>query len=79
MKKVLLFASVIMISGMMTSCKKDWTCTCTLTETGPGVSNTSTASITINAKKKDAEEACGNYEYTISSGSYTDTQTCKID
>lgn len=73
MKKIA-FVALAIFALTFTSCKRDWTCTCTAT--GGGV--TSSASTTINATKKDAEDAC-NAQQTTVSGTVSVTATCELE
>jgi hypothetical protein len=54
MKKVTFIAIAAFFTLSLASCKKDWTCKCTTTVAGVSAS----AETTINATKKDAEDAC---------------------
>ena len=75
MKKVL-FIAVLAVASLA-SCKKDRTCTCTSTSTDPtSVSSTQVFTI-VDAKKGDAKKAC--ITSTSVNGSYTDTETCKLN
>jgi hypothetical protein len=75
MKKVL-FIAVLAVASLA-SCKKDRTCTCTFTSTDPtSVSSTQVYTI-VDAKKGDAKKAC--ITSTSVNGSYTDTETCKLN
>lgn len=66
MKKFLLIA-VVIVAGL-SSCKKDYTCECTTSVSG---SDDISASTTINASKKDAEEACENGTSSVGGVSVT--------
>lgn len=58
MKKVLIgSAFAVMALVVLSSCKKDYTCTCT-------VLGTTSASEIKDSKKKDAEDACSALETT---------------
>jgi len=69
MKKSIFILGVL-ASVVFVSCKKDYTCTCTYTSAGTTLTSTST----INAKKKDAKEACETLA-TAGGASYS----CTID
>jgi hypothetical protein len=69
MKKLLLLA--IVISGLMTSCKKDRTCECSITETftpksGSGSSGTGTVTTTYTKASKNVSGVrdCVSFEQT---------------
>jgi uncharacterized secreted protein with C-terminal beta-propeller domain len=70
MKKVVLLA--IVISGLMTSCKKDRTCECSITETftpktgsGGSATSTSTTKYTKASKQVSGVRDCVVTEETI--------------
>ncbi|MBU0489444.1 MAG: hypothetical protein KKA07_02510 [Bacteroidetes bacterium] len=67
MKKIAFVLGTAFIAAIaLSSCKKDWTCECSLTSAG----TTLTTSSTINATKKDAQEACDALEITVNGVGY---------
>ena len=61
MKKVLLLITVFFVSGMITSCKKDYSCECVTTYTdgnGDPVTITKTESMNAKMKLSQASESC---------------------
>lgn len=69
MKKVTFIAIAAFFTLSLASCKKDWTCKCTSTAAG----FSATSEVTINATKKDAEDAC---DATATAGGAT--TTCEL-
>lgn len=66
MKKfALLFAAGAFVASSLTSCEKEYTCNCAWSD------GTGEISYTFEAKKKDAEAACGDYETTINGETYS--------
>ena len=60
MKKLVVIAAVAAL-GMMTSCKKEYTCECTYS--GGGVSGTVSQTFS-KMKKKEAKDKCDSYDDT---------------
>lgn len=59
MKKLILAAAVLGVATLFTSCKKDYTCECTMEAGGTSITQSYELK---NASKKDAKDACTNYE-----------------
>jgi hypothetical protein len=77
MKKIIFPIAIIALCA--TSCKKNRTCSCTFTETGPnGYNNVEKSTLTLKTTKKKAKTWCEAYNYSSSSGSYTDTRSCEL-
>lgn len=78
MKKIFI-TTVALVAVMLTSCKKDFTCTCTTTSPG---SPSSTEKITVKeVNKKQAEAKCnsGDQTFTVMGFGISQTRSCKID
>ena len=74
MKKLSSVAIVAMFAALvLSSCKKDYTCSCTTTMVGL-IDTTFTSSGTINDKKDDAKSKCESSNGTTTDG-YGDTIT----
>lgn len=59
MKTILLVATVLILAGTTTSCRKDYTCKCSKTyTTGSGSSTADYATYTYKENRRRAEERC---------------------
>lgn len=74
MKKFLILGAFAFVTMSLASCKRDWTCKCTVSAGG----TSSTADYSINATKKDAEEACDGYAATSTVGGSTASASCEL-
>lgn len=59
MKKLIIAVAVLGVATLFTSCKKDYVCECTM---DAGGASTTVSYDLKNASKKDAKDACTNYE-----------------
>ena len=78
MKKVL-FTVAVVSAVVLTSCKKEHTCTCTTTTSYAGGSSTSTSSVTYkDVTKKNAKTLCVSSTQTDATTGATSTSDCSL-
>lgn len=77
MKKILLGAGLL--SVVMISCTKDYTCTCTNVTTSGGISSTTTNTYDVNdAESHEAQAACNEAKVVNTYDWGTTERTCEL-